>query len=133
MSHFVKCATKLSNKELLKKALTRLGFEHQEGNFTVTEYGKSSKAELLLDKSLGLSLQEDGTYAFVGDPYHASKSNVRSLYGKLDGFSKQVATAYSIEEATENLAAQGYFCTENSEAKVSEDGMIRMVYESYSG
>ena len=130
MSHFTKVKTKLSNSEIIKKALTRMGYESQEGNFTVTEYGKSEKAELLLDKSLGLSLQDDGTYAFVGDPYHCKNQGLRKYYGNMNKLSEELASSYAVEEAIENLEQQNFYCTENSEAVVGEDGLITMTFES---
>jgi len=128
MSHWTKVKTKLTDKELLKKALTRSGFEFQEGNFTVTEYGTSEKAELLLDKSLGLSRQEDGSWAFVGDPYHCRTQGLSKYYRKLEELNNLLSTNYAIEDAREKLEAQQFFCTENEEAVVGEDGMITMTY-----
>ena len=132
MSHWTKVKTKLSNADTLKKALTRMGYDFNEGNFTVTEYGKSEKAELLLDKSLGLSIQDDGTYAFVGDPYHCRTQNLRKYYGKLEQLTQEVATNYAVEEAVENLEQHQFFCTDNTEAQLGEDGLITMTFESYS-
>ena len=131
MSHWSKVKTKLTNKETIKKALNRLGFEHKEGDHKITEYGTTEKAEILLDKSLGLSLQEDGTYAFVGDPYHCS-GKLRNYYGRLQNLTNELGTAYAVEEASVNLEQHQFFCTENSEAKIGEDGMIHMVFESYT-
>lgn len=108
-----------------------MGFEHKEGDHKITEYGTTEKAEILLDKSLGLSLQEDGTYAFVGDPYHCS-GKLRNYYGRLQNLTNELGTAYAVEEASVNLEQHQFFCTENSEAKIGEDGMIHMVFESYT-
>ena len=133
MSHFVKAKTKLTNKTFVMSALSRLGYQAEECNFTVTEYGQSSKAEIKLDKSLALAVQEDGTYAFVGDPYHATNQKVRGLYGRLDKFTNELSTAYSIEEAVSNLADHQFFCNENAEGKIGEDGLIHMTFESFAG
>lgn len=132
MSHYTKVKSKVSNLDHIKKALTRLGYKYEVGNFTVTEYGTSEKAEVLLDKSLGLSLQEDGTYAFVGDPYHCRTQNLSRYYGKLDKLESEVSTAYAVEEAIYNLEQHQYFLSENAEAKVGEDGMITLTFDSYS-
>jgi hypothetical protein len=131
MSHWTKVKTKLTNTEIVKRALTRMGYEFQEGNFTVTEYGTSEKAEILLDKSLGLSVQDDGTFAFVGDPYHCRTQKLRQYYRKLDKLTTELGTAYAVEEATNNLNEQNFFCTSNEEAEVGEDGLITMTFESY--
>jgi hypothetical protein len=132
MSHFTKVKTKLTNLEHLAKAFQRLGYEVQQGNFKVTEYGQTSDAQLLLDKALGLSLQEDGTYAFVGDPYHGSTQKIRQHYRQLEKFTAEVSTAYAIEETIDALQQQNYYCTDNTEASVGADGMITMTFESYS-
>lgn len=132
MSHFTKIKTKLSNLDHLKKALTRMGYTYELGNFKITEYGTTEKAEVLLDKSLGLSLQEDGTYAFVGDPYHCRTQKLNNYYGQLDRLESELSTAYAVEETTYNLEQQNYFCTENAEAKIGDDNLIHMCFESYS-
>ena len=85
----------------------------------------------MLDKALGLSLQEDGTYAFVGDPYHASSQKVRKHYGRLENFTKELGVSYAVEETRDQLEQHQFFCTDNAEAKVSDDGLIHMVFESY--
>jgi hypothetical protein len=129
MSHWCKCRTKLNDKEFITKALTRLGYTYQEGSFTIKEYGKSEDAQIKLDESLGLSQQKDGTWAFVGDPYHCKTQQLRKYYGKITKLKEEVSTAYAIEETKDVLAEQRFFCTENEEANIGEDGMITMVYE----
>ena len=132
MSHFTKVTTKLRNATALQKALTRMGINFETGQFTITQYGKSEKAEIKLDQAVGLSLQADGTYAMVGDFYHSKNDKLRRYYGRNQQFSGDLTTAYAVEEAKEQLELQNYYCTENSEAKIGDDGLIRMVYESYS-
>lgn len=110
-----------------------MGLEAEEGNFTIKEYGTSEKAELLLDKSLGLSIQKDGTYAFVGDPYHCKTQSLRKYYGKLDQLTAKVATNYAIEEATESLNEKQFFCSDNEEGVIGEDGLVTMTFESSFG
>lgn len=138
MSHFTKCQTKLTDKDLLIKALSRLGWEHEVGNFTVTQYGTSEKAEILLSRdsynksanALGLSQQKDGTWAMVGDPYHAASQKMRGYYRQEAKFNGDLSTAYAIEEGIAKLSDQGYYCSENAEAKIGADGMITMTFES---
>jgi len=131
MSHWTKVKLKVTDEELVKKALTRMGFKYELGNFTVSEYGSSEKAEIKLDKSLGLSRQTDGTWAFVGDPYHCSTQNLRRYYGKVDQLSTELSTSYAVEEAKTALEAQSFFCTENENAQVGKDGLIHMTFERY--
>lgn len=128
MSHYTRVSSKLTDQDMILKALTRMSLKYQVGEFTVSEYGQSEKAQILLDKSLGLSLQKDGTYSFVGDPYHCKTQGLRKYYRKLDKLSGELTTAYNIENAKDKLETQQFFCTDNEEATVGSDGMIRMVY-----
>lgn len=138
MSHFTKVATTLTNKDTLIKALQRLGWEHEVGNFSVTQYGTTEKAEILLSRdnydknklALGLSQQKDGTWSMVGDPYHAISQKMRGYYRQEAKFNADLSTAYAIEESISKLSDQGYYCTNNADAKVGEDGMITMTFES---
>lgn len=129
MSHWTVCKTKLTQQELIEKALTRMGYTYDVGSFKISEYGKSATAQIKLDKSLGLSQQKDGTWAFVGDPYHCRTQNLRKFYGKMNNLTNELSTSYAIEEATQVLEDQQFFCTENENAKVGDDGMITMVFE----
>lgn len=138
MSHFVRLKTSVKSESVLRKALTRMGLAFEEGNFTITQYGTSDKAEFLLDKknkSVGLSKQKDGTYSMVGDFYHAPQgSKLSGYYGSTGNkkFQADLATAYSVEEAFLQMQEQGYYCSENEEATTGKDGKIRMVFTSYS-
>jgi len=132
MSHWTKVQTKLRDREILKKALIRMGLEFTEGQHTITQYGKSEKAEIKLDNAVGLSIQEDGTYAMVGDFWHSRNRNLSKYYGKTNQFTSDLSTAYAIEEATTHLEEQQFYCSENAEAQVGEDGLITMVFESWN-
>jgi len=132
MSHWTKVTTKLRDKEILKKALTRMGLEFQEGDHTITQYGTSSKAEIKLDNAVGLAVQKDGTYAMVGDFYHSRNRKLSKYYGKTKQFASDLSTAYAIEEATTRLEEQQFYCSENAEGEVGEDGMITMCFESWN-
>jgi hypothetical protein len=142
MSHWTKCKTSVKDKELLKKALTRLGWEFTEGNFTVEQYGSKEKAEIILAKdnavagrnAVGLSLQEDGTWAMVGDPYHAPhNSPIAKYYRKEQQFAKDLATAYMVADAHERLEEQGFVPLENDKGVVGPDGKIRMSFQKLMG
>ncbi len=142
MSHWTKTQTKITDKEILQKALKRAGFEFEVGNFTVTQYGTSEKAEILLARdrdnskngAVGMSLQADGTWSMVGDPYHAGgNTKIRQYYSQNAKFATELQTAYAIEEAKTKLEDQGYYCSENAEGIVGKDGMITMTFESQYG
>lgn len=107
-----------------------MGLEYQEGEFTISEYGTSEKAQISLNKSVGLALQEDGTWAMVGDFWHASSGpnakKLKSFYGRNNEFNQELSTAYAVEETFVRLEEQQFFCTDNEEAEIGEDGFITM-------
>ena len=132
MSHWTKVKTKLRELEYLKKSLTRMGIAFQEGNHTIKQYGTTEKAEIKLDDAEGLSRQEDGTWAMVVDFYHSQNSSLRKYYGNNKAFETDLGTAYAVEQAKGQLEDQQFFCSENEQAKVGQDGMIRMVFERFA-
>ena len=131
MSHYSKVKTSVKNKDLLKKALNRLGWAFEEGNFTITQYGTSSKAELKFSDAVGMSLQEDGTWSLVGDPYH-DRGSLHKYYAKEKEFARDLGSAYAVTEASEALEEQNFYCVENEKGVVGPDGKIRMVFQSNS-
>jgi hypothetical protein len=131
MSHWTKVKTKLTNKDYLKKALDRMGLDFAEGSHSITQYGTTEKAEIKLDNAVGFSEQKDGTYAMVGDFYHSHNPKLRKYYGNNAQFNRDLSTAYAIEEAKSRLEEQNFFCAENEEAEVGDDGLIRMTFNRY--
>ena len=129
MSHWTKVKTEIKDQALLEKALKQLGWKYETGNFKVTQYGTTEKAEIKFENALGLSRQEDGTWAMVGDPFHCS-GPMRKYYGKGDVFARDLSTAYSVVEAKDKLEDQGFECIENENAVVGPDGKITMTYQS---
>lgn len=132
MSHWTTVKTKLNNQSVIKKALKRMGFEAQEGDFTITQYGTTEAAQLKIDDAVGLARQKDGTYAMVGDFWHSGDRKLKGYYGRNEKFVKDLSTAYAVEEAFTNLEEQNFFCTDNEEAKIGEDGLITINFERYS-
>jgi hypothetical protein len=130
VSHWTKVTTKIKDSEALKKALHRMGLDFQEGDFSITQYGTTEKAEIRLDDAVGLSRQEDGTFSMVGDFYHSQNPKLSKYYGKTDQFSKDVDQAYAVEETILRMEEQQFFCAENPEAQVV-NGKVRMVFERY--
>jgi hypothetical protein len=129
MSHWTKVKTKITSLESLKKALERMGLEVNEGSHTISQYGKSEKAEVKVDNSVGFSMQKDGTWAMVGDFYHSRNPILRKYYGRNKNFEQDLNTAYAVADAVAKLEDQQFFCTENEGAEVGEDGFIRMTFE----
>jgi hypothetical protein len=131
ISHYTEVSTSLKNKNYLKKALKRMGLEFTEGNFTITQYDKSSKAEIKFDNAVGLSQQKDGTWMMVGDFYHSNNHKLSCYYGNQNKFKQDIQTAYSIEETNDILESQGFSCVENTKGLVNKQGVVRLVYEQY--
>ena len=48
-------------------------------------------------------MQEDGTYAFVGDPWHCKTQGLRKYYGKMPKLSEELSKNYAVEEAIDSL------------------------------
>jgi len=132
MSHWTTVKTKLNNQSVVRKALKRMGLEAQEGDFTITQYGTSEKAQLMIDEAVGLSRQKDGSFAMVGDFWHSKNRALKGYYGRNEKFVEDLSTAYAVEEAFTNLEDQNFFCTENENGTVGEDGFITLTYERYS-
>lgn len=131
MSHWTKVSTKISNVDALKKALERMGLEYQHGDFSITQYGTTEKAEIKLDDAVGFSQQKDGTFAMVGDFYHSYNPKLRAFYNKTGEFQRKMENAYAVEETILRMQEQQFFCAENAEATTDENGVIRMVFERY--
>jgi len=129
MSHWTKVTTKISDVDALKKALTRMGLEFQEGDFEITQYGTTEKAELRLDDAVGFSKQKDGTFAMVGDFWHSKNPKLKKYYSNTGTFSKEMENAYAIEETILRMEEQQFDCVENMDSQVNSDGVIRMVFE----
>ena len=132
MSHWTTVKTKLNSQSVLRKALKRMGFEAQEGDFSITQYGTTETAQLKIDDAVGLSRQKDGTFAMVGDFWHSHNRSLKGYYGRNEKFVKDLSTAYAVEEAFSNLEDQNFFCSENEKGEVGEDGLITLTFERYS-
>jgi hypothetical protein len=130
MSHFIKASTQVRDRDLLKKALVRLGWKFEEGNFKITQYGQTSKAEIKFSDALGLTQEADGTWSMVGDPYHHNGQNLRKYYRQEKQFAADLGTAYAIEEATQKLENMQFHCVDNAEGSVDKDGLIHLTFES---
>ena len=129
MSHWTTVKTKLNNQTTVRKALKRMGFEAQEGNFKITQYGTTESAQLKLDEAVGLARQKDGTFAMIGDFWHSNNRALKSYYNNGEKFVQNLSTAYAVEEAFGTLEDQNFFCSENEEAEIGEDGLITLTFQ----
>lgn len=134
MSHFTKVKTEIKDREMLKNALKHLGWNYEEGNFKITQYGTTSKAEIKFSNALGLSQETDGTWTMVGDPYHHHGTDgLNRYYNNQKKFTEDLGTAYAVCEAKEKLSAEGFECTDNDKGVVGRDGKIRMTFQKLMG
>jgi hypothetical protein len=110
-----------------------MGLHPEVGDFTISQYGESSKATIKVDNAVGFLKQEDGNYAMVGDFYHATKDNLRDFYGN-NNFAEKLTGAYAFEHAKQQLddMNMGWTIEENAEGVVGKDGMIRFIAVSYT-
>ena len=128
MSHIVKAKLSINNESVLKKALTRMGLNYEEGEFALT--GTNQKVQLLLERDhLGLQRQQDQSFMLVGDPYYCQNAKLRKYYNHVEQFDRDVKTAYAVVETTEQLETMGFVCTDNAEGKV-KNNKVRMVFQS---
>lgn len=134
MSHWCKVSTSLRDLSIAEKALKRMGLEVTSRNTRISAEGKSRIAELSLDTSnqLGLARENDGSLSIVGDPYYTRNSKLKSYYSKLDLLTKELNTAYAIEEAVSKVEEVGFQITENLEGIIDPDGFIYITAESFA-
>jgi hypothetical protein len=128
MSHYVKVQTSIKNDSLLKKSLKRMGLYFEEGEFQITQYGTTEKAQIKFENALGLQKQQDGTWSLVGDPYHCNNKKLRAYYRNTSQFNQELKVAYSILDTTKQLEGMNFACTENAQGSVGPNGKIKMVF-----
>lgn len=132
MSHWTRLKLKVTDEDTLVAALKRMGAVSVEtGTKTITQYGQSEQASVWVDNAVGFKLEADGTYSMVGDFYH-SRTNFSRFYGKNNLFQQELATAYGIEDAAHKLEGMGFQWTENTEAAIGQDGLIRLEFTSWT-
>ena len=134
MSHWTKIKLNINNQDVLAKALKRMGLNVEAGDFTISQYGTSSKANLKVDKAVGFVKGENGCFSMVGDFYHASDSKLKSWYGNNADFTSKLNAAYGIEHAKQQLSELGgdWTIEENEDGVIGKDGLIRMVAISFT-
>lgn len=132
MSHWTKVKLKVTDEETLVAALKRMGAKSvQTGTKTISQYGRSDVASVWVDDAVGFKKEADGTYSMIGDFYH-SKSELRKFYGREQEFERELTLAYGIEDTIMKMESLGFELTENPEAKVGQDGLIRLEFTSWN-
>ena len=124
----------------IRAALKRMNIPIVGTNEDIQLYGQAAKAEVVIAReegraTVGLARQEDGTYAIIGDFYHARDGETQQLikyYRKDEVFMTELQTAYCIEQAKAKVEEIGFVIEENIEGVVGEDGTITMVAIGYN-
>jgi Protein of unknown function (DUF1257) len=129
MSHFTELKTKLNDRNVLKKALTALGFTLVEDSHPVQVrgfFGSSVEAEfkILTDTHYDIGfVKAEGGYEIVGDwDLLPQVSGIEK-----ESFSKKLKREYAKVAITELAKSGGY----ELDSVESEDGSIEMVVRQW--
>jgi hypothetical protein len=133
MSHFTKCALKMTNLAAIKKALAdlKLNFtEAEQGQFaTVRGYrGDTLKAAISVDMGrydVGVVDNENGTYDITADWWGVETTKGVSE----EEFKHQLSQRYQYHNVKQACEEKGYSVEEEVN---EEDGSIRLVVSKWS-
>jgi hypothetical protein len=128
MSHFTKCALKMTNLAAIKKALADMQHEYVEAeagqSVTVRGYrGDTLKAAISVNMGrydVGVIDNQDGTYDITADWWGVETTKGVSE----DEFKHQLSQRYQYHNVKQACEEKGY---EVSEEVNEEDGSIRLV------
>lgn len=132
MSHFTKCALKMTNLAAIKKALADLGhrFTEAEQGQTVTVRGYRGdklQAAISIDMGrydIGIVDNQDGTYGVTADWW-----GVETTHGMSEQeFQDQLAQKYQYHNVKQACEEKGYSVEEEVN---EEDGSIRLVVRKW--
>lgn len=104
MSHQIRIESKMTSKDLLKKALMSMGITNLKENTTL----RSQHCDFVCDDAVGFAKDKSGAYSVVGDPYY-SKGPLKKFYGKEKNLLRAVQEGYLMEQAKQDLAQAGFF------------------------
>jgi uncharacterized protein YajQ (UPF0234 family) len=132
MSHFTKCALKMTNLAALKKALADMQLKFTEAaqgqTVTVRGYrGDKLQAAMSIDMGrydIGVVENEDGTYGIVADWWGVETTKGVSQ----QEFEHQLNQRYQYHNVKEACEAKGYAVEEEVN---EEDGSIRLVVRKW--
>jgi hypothetical protein len=133
MSHFTKCALKMTNLAAIKKALEdmKLNVEYAEQgqDVTVRGYrGDSLKAAAKINMGrydIGLIANQDGTYEMTADWWGVETTNGTSE----EEFKDTLSQKYQYHNVKQACEEKGYSVEEEVN---EEDGSIRLVVSKWS-
>lgn len=137
MSHYTKCKTKITDKEILIKALQDMGFtremiqSHEEAK-SLYGYGgdaRAEKAEVIIPRrhvggaanDIGFVEQEDGTFGAIISDYDRSSNRCKQSKhtGKIRSYNQswldKLAQRYAYHKVTAELGDQGFYLEQERE------------------
>ena len=132
MSHFTKCALKMTNLAALKKALADMQLKFTEAeqgqSVTVRGYrGDKLQAAISIDMGrydIGVIANQDGTYEVTADWW-----GVETTHGTSEAeFQDQLAQKYQYHNVKQACEEKGYAVEEEVN---EEDGSIRLVVRKW--
>ena len=132
MSHFTKCALKLTNLGAIKKALADMhaSYREAEAGHTVTVRGfrgDTLQAAMTIDMGrydIGVIANSDGTYELTADWWGVETTKGVSQ----EEFEQQLGQRYQYHNVKEACEAKGYAVEEELN---EEDGSIRLVVRKW--
>ena len=132
MSHFTKCALKMTNLAAIKKALADMQLQYTEAEqgqaVTVRGYrGDTLKAAISVDMGrydVGVVDNQDGTYDIVADWWGVETTKGISE----EEFQNQLAQRYQYHNVKQACEEKGYALEEEVN---EEDGSIRLVVRKW--
>jgi hypothetical protein len=132
MSHFTKCALKMTNLEAIKRALADLELKYVEGeqgqSVLVRGYrGDTLNAAISIDMGrydIGVIANQDGTYDITADWWGVETTKGISE----DEFKNKLSQRYQYHNVKQACEAKGYAVEEEVN---EEDGSIRLVVRKW--
>jgi hypothetical protein len=132
MSHFTKCALKMTNLAAIKKALADMQLEYTEAeqnqSVTVRGYrGDTLKAAGKVDMGrydIGILENQDGTYEITADWWGVETTNGTSE----EEFKNALSQKYQYHNVKQACEEKGYAVEEEVN---EEDGSIRLVVRKW--
>ncbi len=133
MSHFTKCALKVTNLVALKRALAEMGLTFSEAEVGQHVYvrgykGAKENADVVVNMGkydIGFVKQEDGTYQMVADWWGIEVTG----HGTQEEFEEKVNQQYAYQRVVIACEEQGYTM---EETKTEETGTISVTLKKWA-
>jgi hypothetical protein len=130
MSHWTRVKLKFTDKDVLAKALKRMGAPTvNTTKKKITQYGTTDEADIWVDNAVGFKLEKDGTFSMIGDFYHSTTPVFKKYYNQNKKFEEKLNECYGIEDAVAKI--EGLQVNFNETGKVEDDTYVRLQYTSY--